>query len=265
MWKMFILYWSFTFSVRLFSRSRGRLRHPSSPRRRAACGQRRGWSRVISWDVTPTLMTLSWGCLIRRAGTRVAGQWRCVVPAAGSIPHIHQRVGARIAVLRCEGKSRLLQVWTLIQRGVADLECRCGWFALPELCLSLHLPWIFPFPQWWSLSCSLYPWSLGPVWVFRLVWVKWVECSGWGRLMLSSAGAVPTGAWCWRAEEHFPVRAGGQWLMGEMRGWTVAGIMEEVTLVPAAESVWSWECVTVCVRMFRSGIRVARPVNTGWG
>lgn len=58
--------------------------------------------------------------------------------------------------------------------------------------------------------------------------------------MLSPAGAVPTGAArrrVWRAKEHFPVRAGGQRLMGEMRGWTVAGIMEEVTLFLSAESV----------------------------
>ncbi len=58
--------------------------------------------------------------------------------------------------------------------------------------------------------------------------------------MLSPAGAVPTeaaGGRCGRAEEHFPVRAGGQRLVGEMRRWIVAGIMEEVTLFPSAESV----------------------------
>lgn len=265
---MLFQYPSFTFGVWLFSGSRGRFMYPASARWQATRRQRRGWSRVITWGVTATLVALSWGRLIRRAGTRVAGQWRCVVPTAGSIPHIHQRVGASVAVLRCERKSRLLQVWTLIYRGVADLEWWHGCFALPELCLPLHLPRILSFPKWRSLSCSLHPHSLGPVWVFWMVWVKWMECSDWGRLMLSPAGAVPTratGGRCWRAKEHFPERAGGQWLMREMRGWTVAGIMEEVTLVPAAESVWGRKRVAVWVHMFRSGIRVTWSADTGWG
>lgn len=58
--------------------------------------------------------------------------------------------------------------------------------------------------------------------------------------MLSPTEAFPTGAsrgWCVGAEEHFPVGAGGQRLMGEMRGWAVAGIMEKVALIAGADSV----------------------------
>lgn len=53
--------------------------------------------------------------------------------------------------------------------------------------------------------------------------------------------------------------------MGEMRGWIVAGIMEEMTLFPCAESVQGWKGVAVCVGVFRGGKRVARPEETWQG
>lgn len=53
--------------------------------------------------------------------------------------------------------------------------------------------------------------------------------------------------------------------MGEMRGWVVAGIMEEVTLFSSAESVGGWEGVAVWVGAFIGGVRIARPKDTGQG
>lgn len=70
-----------------------------------------------------------------------------------------------------------------------------------------------------------------------------MEWSDWAGLVLSPAGAVPTGAarggggggqW---AEEHFPVRAGGQRLMGQVSGRGLGGVVEEVTLLSGAKSV----------------------------
>ena len=246
----------------LIPRSRWGLGQPASPRRRAASRQRGGRFRVVPWGVTPAFMALSWGWLIRRAGTGMAGLWRGVVPTAGSISHIHQRRGAGVALVRSDGISRKLLVWTLIQTGVADAECRHDWFTLPHFRLSRHLPWVFTFPHRRHLSRSLYSCSLGPMWVFWLIGKQRVECPNWGWLVLTPTGAVPAGAargWCWRAKEHFPVRARRQWLVGEMRGWTVAGIMEEVTIFPSAESVWGGEGVAVWVAAFRGRIRVARP------
>lgn len=56
----------------------------------------------------------------------MAGLWRGVVPTAGSILHIHQRLGAGEALVSSDGISRMLWVWTLIRSGVADVKCRDG-------------------------------------------------------------------------------------------------------------------------------------------
>lgn len=56
-------------------------------------------------------------------------------------------------------------------------------------------------------------------------------------------------------------------MIGEMRRWAVARIMEDVTFLPSTESVGSRERVTVRMVLFGVGKGVKWPKQTGerWG